>query len=178
MKVAIVGTESTGKTNLCKKLALKYKGYWVPEYARYYLYMKGNTYSYDDLAVIAAGQMFWEKIFMNSAGAAPVFFDTTLLTIKIWSEWKYGKTDPLIEKNYCPETFDVVLLTDIDVPWDYDPQRENPFDRKELFEIHVRMLNLCNKKFGIISGLGEKRLLNAINYLESTKNTFSAEKKY
>ncbi|MFN3951552.1 MAG: AAA family ATPase [Thermaurantimonas sp.] len=172
MRVAVVGPESTGKTQLCKKLAVMYRGLWVPEFARYYLHLKNNSYGYDDLEVIARGQLFWENLYCKSTHCMPIFFDTTLLTIKIWSDWKYGKTHPLIEENYCPGTFNLVLLTAADVPWAYDPQRENPNDREELFEIHVKLLKQCNQKFEIVSGLNEKRLLHAVEIIETTKKTF------
>ncbi len=172
MKIAVVGPESTGKTQLCKKLSILYSGMWVPEFARYYLQLKNNNYTYSDLETIARGQRFWEELFSRATRKAPIFFDTTLLTLKIWSDWKYGKTHPLIEKNYCPGTFNLVLLTAADVPWAYDPQRENPNDREELFEIHIKLLNHCNQKFEIVSGLNEKRLLHAIEIIERTKKTF------
>ncbi len=36
-KIAIIGPESTGKSELCQHLARIYDTEWVPEYARFYL---------------------------------------------------------------------------------------------------------------------------------------------
>lgn len=170
MKIAVVGPESTGKSVLCKKLAMYYNGLWVPEYARYYLLSNSNKYSYSDLEKIALGQLFWEDFYENFQEKKWIFYDTTLLTIKIWSEWKYGKTAKLIEDNYCNKKYDLILLSDIDLPWTYDPQRENPYDRKELFDFHIEILKNCDFTFEIVSGFGLKRLENAIKILENLKS--------
>ena len=37
LKVAVIGPESTGKTELCRKLAVHFHGVWVPELARDYV---------------------------------------------------------------------------------------------------------------------------------------------
>lgn len=169
MKIAVVGPESTGKSALCKKLALYYNGLWVPEFARYFLLTQSNSYTYADLEKIAIGQLFWEKLYEGCNQNSWLFYDTTLLTIKIWSEWKYSKTAKLIEDNYCNPKYDLILLSDVDLPWTYDPQRENPHDRKELFDYHIEILKKCNFTFEIVSGFGQKRLENAIKILENLK---------
>lgn len=169
MRVAIVGPESTGKTILCKKLALYYEGLWVPEYARYYLMTKNNSYSYHDLECIAMGQLFWEDLYTYHAKNRFVFFDTTLLTVKIWSEWKYGRTSRRIEKNYKSRKYDLILLSDVDLPWVYDPQRENPHDRHKLFDYHIELLKNSNVKFETVKGLNKNRIENAIKIIENTK---------
>src|SRR6185312_14702126 len=60
-KIVVIGPESTGKSTLCEKLAEHYNTLWVPEYAREYLEKNGTEYSYDDLLIIAKGQIELEE---------------------------------------------------------------------------------------------------------------------
>ena len=54
---------------------------------------------------------------------------------------------------------------DIDLPWEYDKQRENPNQRKELFDLYLKELKDRKFPFKIISGKAEKRLSNAIEII-------------
>ena len=56
-KVAVVGPECTGKSELCKFLASHYGTGWVPEYARGYLENLVRPYEQHDLLTIAHGQI-------------------------------------------------------------------------------------------------------------------------
>ena len=56
-KVAIIGPECTGKTELSKYLATRFKTEWVPEYARAYLNKLNRPYDQSDLTKIAHGQL-------------------------------------------------------------------------------------------------------------------------
>lgn len=57
-KVGIIGPESTGKSSLARYLAKRYKGTYVPEYARTYVEQKGTTdVSFDELCEIARYQI-------------------------------------------------------------------------------------------------------------------------
>lgn len=64
-KVIILGPESTGKSTLCARLATHYSTLWCPEYAREYLLKNGNDYSYQDLLIIAKGQLELEEEFVK-----------------------------------------------------------------------------------------------------------------
>jgi len=54
-------------------------------------------------------------------------------------------------------------LCDIDLPWEFDPLREHPEMRKELFELYCRELSSRGFPFYVIHGMGSKRLKNAID---------------
>lgn len=169
MKIAVVGPESTGKTQLCKRLAHYYGGHWVPEYARYYLATRNHQYQAEDLIQMAGGQLFWRELYSTCFPSGYLFFDTALITYCIWSQWKYHYTPSFIEKNFENEHFDLVLLTYPDLPWTYDPQRENPDDREALFERHLKILTERNTNFHVVSGFQHYRILNAIQIIEKEK---------
>ena len=65
-KVVVIGPESTGKTTLCKQLATYFQTQWCPEFAREYLLEHGMDYSYDDLLIIARGQVELEEKYTSS----------------------------------------------------------------------------------------------------------------
>src|SRR5690606_40357439 len=89
-RIAIVGPECTGKSELAAYLADHFNTVWVPEYARGYLDNLVRPYEEHDLLTIAHGQLRLETEWALSANGLLVC-DTALLVIKIWSEFKYGR---------------------------------------------------------------------------------------
>jgi nicotinamide riboside kinase len=56
-KVAVIGPECTGKSDLSEFLAGHFKTDWVPEYARSYIDNLVRPYEQHDLLTIAHGQI-------------------------------------------------------------------------------------------------------------------------
>ena len=170
LKVVITGPESTGKTALCEALANHLKTGYVPEYSRTYLQQKEGNYSQEDLILIAEGQIKLEDEYQQKHKSL-LICDTSLEVIRVWWEWKYGNCDQFIINNSVKRTPDLFLLLTPDLPWQPDPQRENPNDREELFAYYQKTLSEYDAKVVIISGDGEKRLNSAIDAIEDiTKN--------
>lgn len=163
-KIAIVGPESTGKSTLSRQLADYYHATWVPEFAREYLNKLNRTYQKHDLLTIAQGQLALED--EAAANHKLIFCDTNLLVIKIWSEYKYGDCHPWILEKIKQRSYDLHLLTNIDLPWQEDPQREHPEARVQLFHIYKNELVQMGVKFEIISGEKEERLHQAIGIVD------------
>lgn len=161
-KIAIVGPECTGKSDLAQFLAEHYKTVWVPEYARSYIDNLVRPYNQDDLTVIAHGQHRIEEEWLSEANDF-LFCDTTLLVIKVWSEFKYGNCKPEILELLKNSVYDLHLLTYIDIPWVYDPQREHPEEREELYEIYLKEIKAMNVPFVEIRGEQEQRRKTAID---------------
>jgi len=86
-----------------------------------------------------------------------IVFDTFLLNIKIWSEYKYNSCDSWIIDRLHSIHFDYVFLTAPDVSWRYDPLRENEDNRDELYDIFQKELSLLNWDFIILEGESSKR---------------------
>ena len=126
----MTGPESSGKTTLCKTLSEHFKISFTEEYARVYLNNLDREYKEEDLLEIAKGQFQSEN---NSQ-----LLDTDLITIKIWSGYKYEKCDKWIlnqiEKQKSEKR--VYLLCKPNIPWKADPLRENSEDRNELFKMY------------------------------------------
>lgn len=167
-KIALVGPESSGKTELCRRLSDHFKEPWVKEFAREYLLERDGKYQADDLWKIAKGQMALEAK-ASSLAKNFLFCDTTLLVIQVWAEYKYGHCQSEILKDYKPNDYALHLLLEPDLDYENDPLRENPGieEREKLFEIYRLKLKTSGANFAIIRGHGDERLKNSLKVLHS-----------
>ena len=158
-KIIITGPESSGKTTLCEQLSNHLNIPFTKEFARSYIDNLDRIYMIGDLLSIAKEQL---KSELNSQ-----LLDTDLITIKIWSEYKYGRCNKWIldqiEKQKIEKRF--YLICKPDLTWQPDKQRENPNDRDSLFEIYKQKLNDLGHKYFIVEG--EDRTENSILKISS-----------
>lgn len=168
-RIAIIGPESTGKSELAQQLARKYETEWVPEFARFYLDRLGRPYEKHDLLEIAKGQIAWENQKAESANDF-LFCDTNLIVLKVWSDHSFGSTDSFIEQKLSEMNYDFYLLANIDLPWRDDPQREHPHKRDYFLDVYTKYLEDHQLPFALISGIEEARTQCA---LQSLKDFFS-----
>ena len=170
-KVAITGPESTGKSTLAEKLAHHYKTDFVPEYSRSYLENFVGQYTENDVVEIAKGQhnLILEE---EKKSSKILIADTEIVVCKIWVEYVFKHSNTTIDNLLRKQDFDLYLLCDIDLPWVYDPLRENPDidERKELFEIYRNTLEQMKVPFEIVSGDDEVRVNNAIKVIEKYRH--------
>ena len=145
-KIIITGPESSGKTTLCKRLSDYFKIPFKQEYAREHLNKLKRKYNQNDLLFIAKGQFNLEK--ENS------ILDTDLITIKIWSKYKYKNCDKWILEQIEKQKKEnrIYILCKPDIEWKKDPLRENPKNRKELFEFYKKELEILGHKYFIVYG--------------------------
>lgn len=174
LKVVLFGPESTGKTTLSQQLARYYNTVWVPEFARDYLQEKWNnerkTCEPHDLLPIAEGQMRLENKLTKKATKI-LICDTDLLETKVYSEAYYlGYCDPILEKYALHNTYDLYLLTNIDIPWEADDLRDKPKEREEMFTYFKSTLEKYGKNFIILKGNKKERLEKAIKHIDTLLN--------
>ncbi len=165
-KIAIIGPESSGKTTLSRQLAQHYQTVWVEEYARRYIDHLDRPYHQSDLREIARVQLQLEAEAIAKANCY-LFCDTHLLVIKIWGDYKYGVSDPWIRDNMQLHSYAIHFLTDVDVPWEYDPQREHPHQRQVLWEIYRRELTEAKVNMVHLKGNQEERLAQAVKVIDA-----------
>jgi NadR type nicotinamide-nucleotide adenylyltransferase len=164
-KVAVIGPECTGKSDLSAYLAEQFHTAWVPEYARGYLDHLTRPYNQEDLISIAHGQLRLEDGFHRDANQV-LICDTNLYVIKVWSEFKFGVCDPQILQAIATRKYDLYLVTNVDVPWVEDPLREHPNNRQELFEIYKKEMLQQSIPFVEISGDWSQRRKIAVEAVQ------------
>ena len=158
-KVVITGPESSGKTTLAMDLSAHFDAPWVPEQARPYLEVRQGQYEEADLLHIARAQLNAEDLHTDTD---LLICDTDLITIRIWGEEKFGRSDPWIIQTTEERTYDHWLLCSPDIPWEPDPLRENPHDRDRLFGVYHDLLMKLGKPFTVIRGDPDERLRAAV----------------
>ncbi len=163
-KIILTGPESTGKSTLAKQLAREYNTVWVPEFARTYLEGLKRPYREDDLLKIAKGQRDLESFFYKKSNQY-LFCDTSMLVMKIWSEYRFGKCHPWILEELEKEKNTIYILCGTDIPWEYDEQRENPNDRNDLYKRYLAELKFYQKEFIEVTGNQEVRFNFVTDFL-------------
>lgn len=162
-KIIATGPESSGKTTLCKNISEYFKISYSKEYAREYLKKIGANYVQEDLLKIAQQQLTSEQ--------GSTLLDTDLITIKIWSNYKYGNCDEWIleqiQKQKSEERF--YLLCKPDIVWEKDPLRENPKNRTTIFRLYKKEIEQLNHKYHIVEG--ENRVRDAISKILTQNST-------
>lgn len=165
-KVVVIGPECTGKSELSEVLAREFNTVWVEEFARTYIEGLQRPYGPEDLPAIAAGQLMLEEEAASQANRV-LICDTDLYVIKVWSNYKYGHCDPMILDSIAARQYDLYLLSYIDVPWQYDPQREHPHEREKLFEIYLDEMQRQHTPFQVIKGSREERQRTASDAIKT-----------
>jgi nicotinamide riboside kinase len=190
LKIILTGPESCGKTTLARQPAAHFNAPLVEEYAREFFEKKGTPqYKERDLVKIAIGQIKAEKKVLEAVNQqvtqkekaekdAFLICDTDVLTIKIWSEEKYGHCDGWIieqmsdaefqmpnPKPATPSNFKLqtiyLLCSPEGIAWEADPLRENPNDRARLFDIYEENLQFYEKNYFILRGPVSERFAYA-----------------
>ncbi len=172
IKIAIIGPESTGKTELCKALAAHYGSSWVPELARDYVEQKNYHYNFEDVVEIARLQIDAEAE-VESTGApfsSPVFFDTDLIITKVWFEYKYKELPAFVEEHLQQRSIDFYLICEPDLPWEFDPVRENRDNREFFLEWYRREVEALGTPYGMVNSTGDLRVQNAISEVDNFLN--------
>jgi HTH-type transcriptional regulator, transcriptional repressor of NAD biosynthesis genes len=158
-RVCVVGSESTGKTTLCKKLAATFDTNWVSEYGRDYSLVKRSRgdlgrWTTDEFFHIGREQRRWEDEAARRANKV-LFCDTDEFATEIWLELYMSKKPeswPL-----PPSKIDLYLLPYPDVPFVSDGIRDAEHRRFWMFERFQEELTKRGRPFIILEGEFEER---------------------
>jgi NadR type nicotinamide-nucleotide adenylyltransferase len=166
MRVALFGTESTGKSSLAEALAGHFGEPWSREYVRQFWDEHAATIVAEDLDAIARGQVAGEDGAAAKARRV-VFHDTELLTNVLWADVLFpGKCPAWVrtEAEARSRRMDLYLLCGADVPFAEDPQRvfRDDAERQESAALWRRTLEERGLRFVEIVGDWETRQARAI----------------
>ena len=164
IRIVVIGPESTGKTTLCEELALHYNCRWIPEYARKYIEEMKRPYNNEDVLHIARMQMEEEDKLVENKSL--IFIDTDIIITKVWLLHVYGNSPEWIDSwlKTAPRTLYLVCTPDL--PWEYDPVRENPDKREYLMDWYCREIESFGFSYRFVSGTGIERTLSAIREID------------
>ncbi|WP_444522775.1 AAA family ATPase [Psychrobacter sp. AOP7-D1-21] len=180
INVAVLGAESTGKTTLCRDLAAYFDTSWVSEYMRTYLQAKWDneqlTCTWEDLLPIAQGQITLEntlakQVAQTSDTSHYLFCDTSLFELMVYSYWYYGNCPSALKQAALAHHYDLILLTDVDIPWVADDLRDSPHQRDEISAYFASQLNKHQKPFQRISGDRDERVQKVVAQLANIGKT-------
>ncbi len=159
LKIAVVGPESTGKSQLSVALARNYQTFYVPEYSREYCRHRNRNYTLQDELNIFYGQLALERSLEPLVSGGLLFSDTTFLTVKVWSDYLFGYTPQEVLDELKQHPYDFYLLTDIDLPWEDDPLRDfpDPALRRHFLEVWKTELEALGATYELVSGSGTAR---------------------
>lgn len=169
-RVVITGPESTGKTELTRKLASFFGTVWLPEYAREYITGLGRKYTYEDVEHIAREQVRREEQYLKKANGF-LFYDTHLVVTKVWFRVVYGRYPRWIDDAIKRSGTGLYLVCNTDIEWIPDPVRENGGRMREvLLSMYKEEISSHVIPWELVTGLSEERTNFAI---EKIKNHFN-----
>ena len=176
LKIVFTGPESSGKTTTTRLAAKHFNTYWLSEYSRTYLNKLNRSYVVSDLVKIAEGQLSSEREFEQyHTTQAYLFYDTSLLVIKVWSIFKYGFYNFELERLLRQNLPDIFFLCDWNIPWEFDPMRENPNERNILYHLYKKELAELNIPFFELKGTTTERLMCIKKTLQNIDNELNTK---
>jgi nicotinamide riboside kinase len=166
MKIALLGAESTGKTQLSHELAehvqsIGENAIAIDEYLRVWCEQHARTPRQDEQQHIAHIQR--TRIEAAAQKATWVFADTTPLMTAIYSEFIFQDTSLTTAALAYQNTFDLTLITGLDMPWQADGiQRDGEHVRAPVDALLRQHLQTAGIAFEVIYGSGEQRTFHAL----------------
>ena len=164
MKIVLTGPECSGKTTLATQLAEHYGVSIAPEPAREHLQPE-QVYQPSDLLQLAVTQC---RLEINASPKLQVL-DTDLQNIYLWWQEKFGPAPTTLQRcyaDYSSQRDRIYLLCRPDIPWEFDPLRENPRDRDRLYQLYRDDLTARKLTYGVIEGQAGRRLDCALDFLQ------------
>jgi nicotinamide riboside kinase len=170
LRVALVGAECTGKTQLAALLAPRLardtglRVAWVPEHLRQWCDQVGRTPLPHEQASILRAQH--ERIEEAAATHDLVVCDTTALMTAVYSRFVFG--DRTLEQRAVAlqQRMAMTLLMAIDLPWVSDGlQRDGDHVRAPVDTMLRELLTNHRLPWAVVSGLGAARLESAVDAL-------------
>lgn len=172
-KIVIMGTESTGKSTLTRKLAYYYNTEYVKEYGRQYAEAKlseaWNNADFNNIALLH-NDYISRKL---AKGEKVLFVDTEAITTKIFGEmyldtFDSTKVDTIIDK----QKFDLYFVLDTDVPWVDDGTRLFPHLREQHKARIIKELTYRNIPYILIGGTYHERFEKMIKEIDKLGNLY------
>jgi len=165
-RVVLTGSESTGKTELARRLAAHYGAPFVAEFVRQFAEEKHAPLEFTDHGPIARGQMALEDAAI-ARGEPLIVQDTDLLSTVVYCDHYYHRVPESILEEARRRRPDLYLLMDIDVPWIPDPARDRGDRREEMHALFERAVRKSGVRYELVRGSWEARYEQAVRAIDS-----------
>jgi nicotinamide riboside kinase len=182
LKIAIVGAESTGKSELAKQLEQHFQAQGksvqhIPEYLRTWCDLNKRTPRKEEQLAIAREQIrqIDSAPWTDSTGEI-LLADTTALTVAVYSDLLFNDISLYDMALVHQRSFDATLLMGLDLPWVQDGIQRDGAHMREPVDTALRdALSRGGIQFQVVYGVGESRLLNALRCLNSHVEAAASE---
>jgi len=172
LKVAIVGAESTGKSDLARALAdalareFGLRCRIVDEWLRDWCDEQGRTPRADEQMGIAREHARRIAEAAAQPGVDVLLCDTTPLMVAVYSDLLFDDRALEPVARDCQRTMDATLLTSLDLPWVADGlQRDGPHVRAPVdARVRARLAD-WGTPWSLVSGVGPARVASAVDAL-------------
>ena len=165
LKVAIIGSQHSGKTNLTHKLANYYNTTYVKEYKKEYvkeeLQNNVDNLQYDDYSNIAYEH---NRRIMDSVKNAEKlsFIDTDFYSLQSFSIFETGEKQPVVEDFIRHTNFDILLYIKKNIADKTNPGKFQDFEYDKILQ---NLLKENNQKYIELPHSSNKSLTE--NYIKS-----------
>ncbi len=159
-RIALIGAESTGKTELGKWLAEKHRWPWVAEFGRQHWYDRGGVLTSEDLVTIARKQVENENravLLALEAGKPAVVCDTTPLTTLIYHRLMFDQPPPGELIALAERPYHELWLCTAEFPLVQDGTRRSESFRQRQQAFYHSELNDRDFRFEVLTGAIELR---------------------
>lgn len=169
LRVAILGAECTGKSELAQALAAHFAGlgrsvHTVPEVLREWCAAHGRTPLAHEQAAIAAEQA---RRVLAAPPTEVLIADTSPLMTAVYSDIYFGDTALYAAALTHQQRFNVTLLASTDVPWVADGVQRDGLAQQQRVQARLREVLLAAQlPFHEVVGLGEARLRSALSGIQ------------
>lgn len=165
-RIAVIGAECVGKTELAQQLAQALPGLWIPEYLREFCDRLQRTPLPQEQAGIIAEQRRLEEEAIAAARRQDlrwVLADSAPLTTAVYSELLFADASLYEEAAAHHAVYDATLLLEPDLPWVADGiQRDGPAAREASHALLLARLENHGLRYVPVAGCGADRLSAAL----------------
>lgn len=163
-KIALVGSESTGKSTLAKKLASHYNTSYVPEVARDIMeHTKDCTYEHLQIIAELHAKAIWQK---QKEANKILISDTELFITKSYSQFLFKKELEAEKWISDANKFDLYIFLENDCPYVQDGTRLDKKERDRLSEQHKNFFQKNNIALVPVGGDWENRFERCIEIID------------
>ncbi len=153
-RICFYGPESTGKSVMAQRMAVRYQTAFVPEVAREIV--SSNQFTQED--IVRIGQAQTARVVEKTMTANRLLFcDTDVITTEIYSEVYLGMIPEILYDLEKSIHYDYYFLFDIDVPWIADGLRDLGGNREQMLLLFKRRLEERGISYTLLSGSFDDR---------------------